>query len=680
MAGTYSSSMTIAGAGLLPNPPADIGPALTISGNLVVAITDYTNIGIVQQISNVRTTANSVVADTPVANASISQNTFISLLSLGSNVFPALTDTVPDTTSVGNIALSGTIVPWDNLTVFDPNNIVSFANNIYVANVKSQNQSPPDNSAYWFLAPEYYSVSGAVLTNSNEILDDSDLTKFCQIFTQAYGYLSQANSMLNSLRNANVLAETFNPSTGGMDSLTTGGLNQLSGNLTALSSDLLNLGELIYFGNLEDWGLPGEILAQIGRISGGEIPSLSDLLLANNIPRAQIDKLLNGNNDLTSTEEKAVYTVMTMVTGDTLSQVLSVLGITSSTITYMSDLLDPKKILPNSYQTLLCPTNNNTLANVYLADGAINSDLTSSLENTELQLYTGPNNTNSLTTLQLIIPSDQAIANKALARSLQQVKQVNNTTLPALARAMSIVQTNQGLSDIGNLTTPIPSSVGNIYRQQLGEGTGPNGTIILIDVIGAPSGIGITDNFVTVANVLGNLAANSAFSTLSQCYSNMANLLAGDYNDMTGNIIIPSGPGAGTYASWDDALDTGLIPNAYSEIANIVATDSDSANTAGNAWTAIIDTLELQNNNQFQAQIDFGNLDANSKSSSLSFTASLHDYGVDVQPGQANDYLTEVANLSSLSGQAVISSLREGRNIQALQDAGMSLDTQLSDR
>jgi len=39
-----------------------------------------------------------------------------------------------------------------------------------------------------------------------------------------------------------------------------------------------------------------------------------------------------------------------------------------------------------------------------------------------------------------------------------------------------------------------------------------------------------------------------------------------------------------------------------------------------------------------------------------------------------------VANLSSLSGQSVIASLREGRNIESLQTAGLGVDTQLNDR
>ena len=61
----------------------------------------------------------------------------------------------------------------------------------------------------------------------------------------------------------------------------------------------------------------------------------------------------------------------------------------------------------------------------------------------------------------------------------------------------------------------------------------------------------------------------------------------------------------------------------------------------------------------------------------MSFTGNLHEYGVDVSPGGANEVLLAVANPATLSGQALVASLREGRNIVALQAAGLEINTQL---
>ena len=64
----------------------------------------------------------------------------------------------------------------------------------------------------------------------------------------------------------------------------------------------------------------------------------------------------------------------------------------------------------------------------------------------------------------------------------------------------------------------------------------------------------------------------------------------------------------------------------------------------------------------------------------MSWTTNLHDYGVDVNKIGANVFIEAIANTSSLSGQAVVASLREGLNIQRMQESGMVLDTQLSDQ
>ena len=60
----------------------------------------------------------------------------------------------------------------------------------------------------------------------------------------------------------------------------------------------------------------------------------------------------------------------------------------------------------------------------------------------------------------------------------------------------------------------------------------------------------------------------------------------------------------------------------------------------------------------------------------MSLASSLHAYAVDPE---ADGVLSALANQSTLSGQSILASLREGRNIQALQQAGVQLDTQLSD-
>jgi hypothetical protein len=63
------------------------------------------------------------------------------------------------------------------------------------------------------------------------------------------------------------------------------------------------LGFLIDLTNLDDLGLPGQLLAQIGKISGGTVPVITEFLQAQGIPDTQISDLSQGRNTLTSAQE-----------------------------------------------------------------------------------------------------------------------------------------------------------------------------------------------------------------------------------------------------------------------------------------------------------------------------------------------------------------------------------------
>ena len=90
--------------------------------------------------------------------------------------------------------------------------------------------------------------------------------------------------------------------------------------------------------------------------------------------------------------------------------------------------------------------------------------------------------------LRQIIPDDQALASKALQAGLQQVKNIFDTTLHTLAAATEGLESNVGLDDINNLTGALPANVTEFYLETLATGTGPQGLLLLTDVIGSIAG------------------------------------------------------------------------------------------------------------------------------------------------------------------------------------------------
>ena len=239
--GALSSVMATAGAGLLPDAPADIGVAFALPANVTSTINAYNNISAISQFQNVWSSANDLVIGNTMAQATLTQ-----LLVLGASTFPAVTDTIPPPTIPTDLIVPGVVSAWSNTTKYAVGDLVSNSSNIYVATDISQNQEPP-NVDYWQLQTSLYALTNIITLNANSIIDQTDLSKFCQAFMAAQGYVSQANATLNSVKNSAVLGETFSPANGGMDNLTTGGFNQVCSDLQLLSADLVKLGKLINF-------------------------------------------------------------------------------------------------------------------------------------------------------------------------------------------------------------------------------------------------------------------------------------------------------------------------------------------------------------------------------------------------------------------------------------------------
>jgi len=420
-------------AGMLPGPPANIGTAVGTAAALDNVISLYVEVPVVSQFIDLLDLC-SINANSVTAN----------LKTYGSNIFPAAVDQLP----AGLPAASIYPVPDFSLTEFYTlgQQVADEASNgsIYTCVVDFITGVDPANlvqaTGNWVTTID---GNKATLTEYITTLNDrmtTDASQFAQIFLSSVGYQSQSNEVLAEQQVNQVYNATFNVNTGGMNTLTTGGLNQFTANLVATSSDMAMLGQLISLQNLNDLGLPGELLAQIGRVSGGEIPSISSLLSAAGVSRTSITTAAGGTNNLTNQEEEIAYKVMLAISGDSLRQVLSVLGVTQIGFTNMAQLLDPQKIFPNSFQYLRCPSTNNLL-DIYIGGGgswSVNQNLRPLFAADPVNIYAGPNNVTGLDTVSKITTPALALANKAMARALQQIAGIQNSSLPALAAAMTL--------------------------------------------------------------------------------------------------------------------------------------------------------------------------------------------------------------------------------------------------
>lgn len=302
--------------------------------------------------------------------------------------------------------------------------------------------------------------------------------------------------------------------------------------------------------------------------------------------------------------------------------------------------------------------------------------------------------------LKKIIPPDQALANQALSRSLRQIKKITDVDLPTIANTVVAIENNAGLADINDLASPLPPAVSDFYSNTFATGTGVGNTLTINDMVGIAAGATVLTALPVViqsidslaaANALNSLAANagSAGSVNNGIFTQMQYTLGNAYGDLPVNIPATVYWAGGTFTDYDTAFANGLIPAASSAISSIASINSDTVANSNQATDAIANQLLLNQNNLIAAGIDIGNIvigdwansniQSNQQTAALMLGIQLHSIGQDVEEGGAAQFFEQVANLNSVSGQAVIASMREGRNIALFNGAGLGIDAQLSD-
>jgi hypothetical protein len=257
----------------------------------------------------------------------LSEPVFLQLYTLGSNTCAALGDSIPPYS--GNIVYPGNVL-FSNLLL---------------------------ETGYSYMGQQ--TIGGS-----------PDLSIFCQGFGALVGYNGITNSFVNSAVNSqNYLAGTYTNA----DNMVSGGITSVNICTEQWGNDLANLGGLINLKNLPELGTPLALVQQLASL-GGVTP---DLTLAFSNEGVSLDVVINlssPNVVASETDQKAMYTAMTKITGTSLTEILQILGVTTANINTMADLLNPYKIFPTSFQTLTFTGINGVKQNIYITPtGTVNA-------------------------------------------------------------------------------------------------------------------------------------------------------------------------------------------------------------------------------------------------------------------------------------------------------------------
>jgi hypothetical protein len=516
--------------------------------------------------------------------------------------------------------------------------------------------------------------TGVVTAQGSSYLGNGNVSVFAQVFSAAQGYVVTTNDYINSSVNSQTyLGSTFTT----MNSLFTGNLSDVTLAMNTFGSDLSALGQLINLNNLGNFGSPAAVFRQLVTLTN-ITPNIRSALIQAGLTESSLGDLTNPNINLDTNVQRLAYIGMQNITGTDLEQVLAIFGVTTTNIQTMADLLNPVKIFPNSFPSLTVRTYNQDTTSVLRAvydnnQGTVNSKLLLYLPKFVLAL--GSPTDITYERLSRVIPADQALANKAIQVSLQQIKNINNLTLSQLAVAFSNMQTTKDLPGISSLQQAVPPSVAAFYANTYATGSGPNGTLVITDLLGAAVGIPFTSDLTNVTTTINSMTTAGILNTLTVTYTRMKDTVDGVYT--TGNtVVIPAGPGQGTYSNVDSALSA-LISNAASTVSGIQSSyPTQSANLNTN-FTDMASSLTLEKTNLGLASIDIANLITTGRGPVMSFVQTLPNYGINTQKNGPAQFLETVADLGTQGGQAIVACLREGKNNAVLSAVNVGVDTNI---
>ena len=228
--------------------------------------------------------------------------------------------------------------------------------------------------------PPAYSSLGLQMTTVilNEAAVDicgTNVSKLTQAVNQAQAYTDQTSTFINSAVNSQTyLGNTFTT----MNNMITGSVSSINLATNAFGTDLINLGRLINLADLSNFGSPLALVQQLYSITG-TIPTPTVAFINAGISTDIALNLTSPTVTVVDSAQRLMYQAMTQITGDDLTQILTVLGVTTVGITTMADLLNPLKLFPNSYQSLTAPTATGPVAIYVNSTSAVNTNLISLL-------------------------------------------------------------------------------------------------------------------------------------------------------------------------------------------------------------------------------------------------------------------------------------------------------------
>lgn len=293
----------------------------------------------------------------------LNSTTYNNLISIGSSTIPALGNSKAPTFTYTGAANTGDATSTGAQTAswlpYDSTNDASQWGYLRLIALQAWNE---------------FNWNGTSATVTPEYKD------FMQSFITGYSFIDYTNATISAMSNSpTFLQGTYS----NMNDLITADIAGVNLAFRDFGQDLIALGKVIDTTTLSSFGLPSNLLQTLRKYNA-ITQSLSLALIASDISVSDLENILSGATIPTVQQEQQMYGAFLIVVGVDLADILIPVNCKTKGLESLADLLNPKKLFPNSYQALTVPvynassgpTNSKTYYPIY-GQGGTNQALTS---------------------------------------------------------------------------------------------------------------------------------------------------------------------------------------------------------------------------------------------------------------------------------------------------------------
>lgn len=334
--------------------------------------------------------------------------------------------------------------------------------------------------------------------------------------------------------------------------------------------------------------------------------------------------------------------------------------------------------------------------------------------------------------LEGILPNDIATAAGAFSTSMRQIRNIQNVKFENFAQAVFSLENVTNLTDVNGTTVPVNSTLQQNGLGQLNLGSGPFGTYTMSDFFGCITGLpypveefqDLLNSFPGLSEIYqqlylavkweqatatwdgssftytnrgggygrGGAAAptvtvggNPATATIGTDPNNLntyGKIVSISYAGAAGAVVIGIPPDDST-GGWPgmNSIVQGYIDQANALITTFI--DTENALVINTIYQVFGQQLRQEQRSRYKglAAVDIPkNYRISPVNTTLqNFVDSLPTYAAQTMPHMASQTIESIADLSTTGGQSILGLIRSSRNQEILNEAGITLDDNISD-